>query len=713
VTSPQYYKYYVGLYNPVITLRDGSVVHSTSFIWEGTQYNVSMRWDQSYENQWTGGNSYPVTGSIAGYEFSFDVIIKESPVASIEIAPLYIAENAGYWDRVQIGWDPMTGPIFGDEYYRYDVAPNDVTITLKDGTKINGNYVDWENGRFFVQYQYDQSYENQWKAGNTYQVTASLLGCETTYDVSILATQSDDTYEYMEMANGVIITDSKVTSEIIEIPSEINGKAVIGVAGLMEDSTVKELILPDSVVTIGDYLISGLNGLEKVTFGSGVKNLTASMFSHSYNLKEIVVSEENPYFESFNGELYNEEMTTVIAFPVAKSNIYNVPDTVVNTDNMNRSIYNDVQIVFSSNHPLYVTENGVTYDKDKTTILSCFKGIEGKYVMPDTVTTIKSSVFEDCDKLTEVVVSSQVSAIVYRTFASCASLEKIDLPEGLVSIEFQAFEDTPALKSIDLPETLEHIGESAFRYSGLTSLVVPDSVETIEWSAFYATDIETLDLGNGVKNIYSSAFANTPVTSVTLPDSLTFLGDSAFYNCRSLKELTIGSGLGGFLGSTFENTAIENLFIPSNIVAIYGNAFANSAISSLTLSEGVEYIGESVFYNCNNLESVHIPASVQQMYGDTFGSCDSLNTLTVAAGNVNYHSAGNCVIVTDKKLLFFGCGGSVIPDDGSVVDINEYAFYDCDGLVEIVIPDSVESIGTRAFEYCDNLYYVVIGDSVT
>ncbi len=706
-----YYHYNVYLKNPVITLKDGTVINGTSVEWNGSSYSYSLSYNQSSQNPWTGGNTYQVKGSLLGYDFYFDVTIEESPVASIEVAPLYIAANSGYWHREMLGWGPE-GPVYGNEYYRYDFQPVDVTITLKDGTVINGNSYTWGNSTFNVQHDSAQSYENPWTEGNTYQATASLLGATTTYDVSILPIQSDETYEYIELEEGVIISGIKEAGETIEIPSQLNGKTVIGVAGLISDSSVKHLIIPDSVLTIGDNVISDLRGLEKVTFGSGIRNLTPYMFLYSEYLMEVAVSEENPYFASVNGELYNKELTKFLAFPTAKSTVYNVPDTVVDTDALRYNIYSGLQVIYSANHPLYVTEDGVTYDKDKTTVLSCYKEKEGKYVMPDTVTTISQSAFEDCDKLTEVVVSSQVSKIVYRAFASCDSLAKIDLPEGLVSIGFQAFEDTKALKSIVLPEGLTTIEEAAFRWSGLTSLTLPDSMETVYWSAFEDTDIVTLDLGKGVKEIHSSAFRYTPVTSVTLPDSLTYLGSNAFYNCTSLKELTIGSGLIEISNSTFFGTGIETLSIPGNVQRIASGAFYATPISKLTLSEGLKNIGEYAFYNCNNLESVHIPASATNISSFAFQSCDQLKTLTVAEGNETYHSAGNCVIVTDEKLLYFGCGGSVIPDDGSVTDINEEAFYDCDGLEEIIIPDSVTDINEYAFYDCDGLEEIIVPDSV-
>jgi hypothetical protein len=86
-------------------------------------------------------------------------------------------------------------------------------------------------------------------------------------------------------------------------------------------------------------------------------------------------------------------------------------------------------------------------------------------------------------------------------------------------------------------------------------------------------------------------------------------------------------------------------------------------------------------------------------------------SITVESGNKVYHSAGNCLIETESKTLIAGCKNSTIPTDGSVTSIGDYAFYDCDGLTDIAIPDSVTSIGYAAFYDCDNLTSVTFDEN--
>lgn len=136
--------------------------------------------------------------------------------------------------------------------------------------------------------------------------------------------------------------------------------------------------------------------------------------------------------------------------------------------------------------------------------------------------------------------------------------------------------------------------------------------------------------------------------------------------------------------------AVVSVKLPDTIRSIVSYAFRYSGIVDITIPSGVTYIESGAFEYCSSLESI-----------------------TVKEGNSVYHSAGNCVIVTETNTLIIGCKGSVIPDDGSVTSIGWGAFYNCTALTSIVIPDSVTRIGGGVFQNCQSLASVTIGDGVT
>lgn len=133
----------------------------------------------------------------------------------------------------------------------------------------------------------------------------------------------------------------------------------------------------------------------------------------------------------------------------------------------------------------------------------------------------------------------------------------------------------------------------------------------------------------------------------------------------------------------------------------------------ITIPEYVTGLARFAFEDCVNIKRITIPNTITSIGFLAFDSCISLESIEVGAENPKYHSKNNCLIETETKTLLLGCKTSVIPDDGSVTSIGNYAFYYCTGLISVVIPSGVTSIGADAFRWCKNLEEIVIPNSVT
>ncbi len=162
------------------TLNDGTVkeIDGSGLEIGGQWYSIStneydLQWGIRF---WTVGNTYTVTATLMGVSDTFNVTIVESPVESIEVKDVSIIENTdGYYS--------------GDQFM-YSIYNMDVTITMKDGTvyKTNGGLELDGNWYGISTDVLDTQYSSPWYAGNTYTVTATLIGVSDTFDVTILET---------------------------------------------------------------------------------------------------------------------------------------------------------------------------------------------------------------------------------------------------------------------------------------------------------------------------------------------------------------------------------------------------------------------------------------------------------------------------------------------------------------------------------------------
>lgn len=241
--------------------------------------------------------------------------------------------------------------------------------------------------------------------------------------------------------NTACITGYTGSNPVVSIPAEIDGAKVVGLENkaLKSSSTLKELILPDSVEAIGNYAAMYCDSLEKVTIGKNIKHIGISAFEGS---------QENAY----TGK---SKLTTVV--------FNGAPKTI-----------SEKAFYFCSALTEIVLPEGVETIGDWA-FAKCFSA--KKIIIPEGVTQIDDHAFLKCTGAVEISIPGTVESIAVSTFYRCSSLEKLTIGEGVKKLEKGAFEECKSLKTVVLPESMEELGKYAFyNCAGLDEITIHSGV---------------------------------------------------------------------------------------------------------------------------------------------------------------------------------------------------------------------------------------------
>ena len=330
--------------------------------------------------------------------------------------------------------------------------------------------------------------------------------------------------------------------------------------------------------------------------------------------------------------------------------------------------------------------------------------------IPDSVTSIGDSAFEDCSSLTSIEIPGSVTSIGDYAFSDCDSLTSIEIPDSVTSIGDSAFSYCESLTSIEIPDSVTSIGDRAFSgCSSLTSIEIPDSVTSIGDDAFSdCYSLTSIEISDSVTSIGEDAFEDCDsLASIEIPDSVTSIGDDAFYSCDSLTSVEIPDSVTSIGSSAFEYcSSLTNIEIPDSVTSIGDSAFRYTAYYNDTdnWEDGVLYIGNHLIEVTDDKSgNCAIKSGTKTIADCAFYGCESLTSIEIpdSVTSIGDYAFRFCERLTSIE----------IPD--SVTSIGDSAFYWCSGLTSIEIPGSVTSIGDSAFRYCDSLASIEIPDSVT
>ena len=533
----------------------------------------------------------------------------------------------------------------------------------------------------------------------------------------------------------------------VTVPSEIKGKPVTTLYGTFSgNKTVKKVTVPEGVRLIKNLAFHGCTALTTVVLPSSLEEMTEYTFYQCTNLKTVSLDTANSkltkigrysfaYCEKLTGfdipSLLKELEEGVFADCSSLEKII-IPDTV---EKIGGSVFGGCTNVTEIKIP------GTVKEASDFALFGCDKVItaelpismvtlanlqrsdeletlviidDGRTALPDKDALNKKK------KLKKVVFPDSLTSIPKAFCMSASALEDVKLPANLKIISNASFSGCTNLKTIDLPDTVTEIGAFAFKSTGLTSITIPASVETVDDTAFIdntsLTDA-TFPAGKGI-----SFEGCTSLVNVKINNNPTKIDDSMFRKCSSLASIELPDTVTEIGKYAFADcTSLKDFIIPDGIKSIGEAAFYNSGITSLVVPESVETIDKLAFSHMANLVSATIPAG----YGITFSGCTSLKTAKIT-GNltaIDDWMFNNCGQLSDfdipdsvTRIGYSAFSGTALKEaviPAGVTEIDDWAFGECQNLEKAVLPDGLKSIGEAAFYECPELTDSNIPDSVT
>lgn len=507
-------------------------------------------------------------------------------------------------------------------------------------------------------------------------------------------------------------------------------------------SSIKRVVLGDSVTSISNGLFAGWSNLESVFIPASVTEISPNAFSNCGKLLSITVDPQNPVYDS--------------------------------RDNSNA-------IIETGNNRLIVACKGT--------------------VIPSSVKVIGNYAFANCSWLTTLKIPASIETIESSAFRGCTNLTSIELPSNLTSIGSYAFSGCTNLRSISIPSSIKELEEGLFSHcDSLTDVVIPSGLEIIGDHVFeYCPSLRSIVLPEGLKNIGNSSFVCCGFSHISIPSSVKEIGNNAFGGCYGI--LTAGPKGGGydyeFCWDTIPANAfsglrsLESVYIPKTVKAIYecnaqrykdnlgyrgvvfdnylgslSVSFKDTKLMRYLLNEETGYsryiesdmdynlyyyygvfnltiLDDSIksLYNClnENVREVTISKDTKFVSSEAFGftphnisykyssyyygmyvystrtirMASNVENIFVENGNESYTSNDGVLFNKDRsELIAYPAGRKGeyrIPS--TTTKLGDKSFRNCDGLDRVTITKNIELIGEKAFEGSDSLIEVTIEGS--
>lgn len=410
---------------------------------------------------------------------------------------------------------------------------------------------------------------------------------------------------------------------------------------------VRTLTLPRTLRHINDWGLSDYRAITDLEIPANVERMGDYIVNNCPQLQRIKVNAEvPPTLGSLDNDSYYED----------GYNIYHYLRIVIPRESFHA--YRLVSAWNTDHNVLIGGDEGITVNTGKIAA-----GDLGHVVIEE------AGYLQEVNKL---IIEGELNSDDWSKIKQMTNLTELDLSKALIDeIPSYAFSGRWAIEKVLLPPTLKKIGTYAFQKTSLTSVNIPDNVETIEEYAFSnARQLQEVHLPDSLTSLGNYAFEECrSLRTVKIPTKLKTIPDYTFQNCRSLQSVELHDSITAFEDYSFNNCDLREITLPKSTTWVGGNAFnGNTNLSKVTLNEGLIDIWAEAFYN-TAIDTLNCPSTLRNIYSSAFAGCRNLRQINLNEG---------------------------------LTRIEVYALAN-NKATEIVLPSSLEYCAGAAFDGCDSL----------
>lgn len=445
---------------------------------------------------------------------------------------------------------------------------------------------------------------------------------------------------------GLQTEDADVTDLVIPSTVRYNNVTYAVVAlydNRYNQNKVRTLTLPRTLRHINDWGLSDYRAITNLEIPANVERMGENVVYNCPQLRRIKVNAEvPPTLGSLDNESYSDERAYIkITIP--------------------RESFHAYRLVSA-------------WKTDRTVLIGGDEGVTvstGKIAAGD----LGHVVIEEAGYLPEVnklIIEGELNSDDWSKIKQMTNLTELDLSKALIDeIPSYAFNERWAIDKVVLPPTLKKIGTYAFQKTSLTSVNIPDNVETIAEYAFSnARQLQEVHLPDSLTSLGNYAFEECrSLRTVKIPAKLKEIPGYAFQHCKSLQSVELHDGITGIGDYSFNNCDLREMTLPKSTTWVGGNAFnGNTNLSKVTLNEGLIDIWAEAFYN-TAIDTLNCPSTLRNIRNSAFAGCRNLRQINLNEG---------------------------------LTRIEVYALAN-NKATEIVLPSSLEYCAGAAFDGCDSL----------